>query len=418
MTTTLLLIAFLAAMLVAAPFPIWSNYFYLWKNVVFTSERAIPGRARLKHAGFLTRHLLSVPIYSMLWYLDEAFFRGYRRVKIHPVFIVGQPRSGSTFLHRTLAADEEHFVAIRHFEWRYPYITIQKLIRVLQLEPLLQRVNYWPANNAGSKAAQMHPNTLFDWEEDGIFFEEKLLCHYFIILRFPYLRLLPRMDDFSALTDKQKRKCLALHEAAIKKVIYLRGNNRIYLSKDIENMSKLPFLAERYPDARFLLIVRESRFFFNSYLRLISLSVRAKSSIDADCIERWKTTHLLKKRHDCRTQMAFAHSLLETNKVELSCNVLVRDTEATIRLIYDRLQLPVNSAHARVLARIQKQQDARSRPYTYSEAAVDGFDEFDIFARAVEARHLENIRLSSSESLSIGTKGTIRVQVCESAMPR
>ena len=41
--------------------------------------------------------------------LDEVLFRGYRKVDVkRPLFVVGVPRSGTTFLHGVLAEDEHN----------------------------------------------------------------------------------------------------------------------------------------------------------------------------------------------------------------------------------------------------------------------------------------------------------------------
>ena len=42
--------------------------------------------------------------------LDSIFFSGYRRIQVlQPVFVIGPPRSGTTFLQRVLARDEGRF---------------------------------------------------------------------------------------------------------------------------------------------------------------------------------------------------------------------------------------------------------------------------------------------------------------------
>ena len=63
-------------------------------------------------------------------------------MNVNPVFIIGQPRSGTTFLHRTLAADNQNFIAIKHYEWRYPFISFQKLMKYSGLWKLLYNKSY------------------------------------------------------------------------------------------------------------------------------------------------------------------------------------------------------------------------------------------------------------------------------------
>src|SRR6186713_2943640 len=69
--------------------------------------------------------LLSV-MFIFLWFLhqiislifrliDEIFHRGHKKVEIkQPVFIIANPRSGTTFLHRLMALDSERFVYTKY----------------------------------------------------------------------------------------------------------------------------------------------------------------------------------------------------------------------------------------------------------------------------------------------------------------
>src|SRR5688572_9207818 len=42
--------------------------------------------------------------------LDEIFYHGYKKIHIkQPVFIIANPRSGTTYLHRLVALDDERF---------------------------------------------------------------------------------------------------------------------------------------------------------------------------------------------------------------------------------------------------------------------------------------------------------------------
>ena len=64
--------------------------------------------------------IIFVPFYLVLQsvniictLLDEIFFSGYKDIEVKkPLFIVGVPRSGTTFLHRMLSKDEQ-FTAIK-----------------------------------------------------------------------------------------------------------------------------------------------------------------------------------------------------------------------------------------------------------------------------------------------------------------
>ena len=80
--------------------------------------------------------LLFIPseiIYHLFLLLDEILFPGYRKTKVEkPVFIIGNPRSGTTFLHRIMDKDKQNFTSFQVWELIFaPSITQRKLIWAL-----------------------------------------------------------------------------------------------------------------------------------------------------------------------------------------------------------------------------------------------------------------------------------------------
>ena len=78
-------------------------------------------------------YLFKVPLLVMYinisLLLDRIFFPNYRHVKIeNPVFIIGHPRSATTFLHTILTQTEE-FLVFKNWELNNPSLTIRKFLR-------------------------------------------------------------------------------------------------------------------------------------------------------------------------------------------------------------------------------------------------------------------------------------------------
>jgi hypothetical protein len=64
--------------------------------------------------------------------MDEIFYSSYRKINIkEPVFIISNPRSGTTLLHRLMCHDDERFVHIRLYHTIISAITFFKLIDFL-----------------------------------------------------------------------------------------------------------------------------------------------------------------------------------------------------------------------------------------------------------------------------------------------
>jgi len=83
---------------------------------------------------FLLALVIYIPIELIVWtgfILDEIFFPKFHDIKINqPIFIIGNPRSGTTFLQRLMARDTVNFLSMRTWEiLGSPSIISRRLIR-------------------------------------------------------------------------------------------------------------------------------------------------------------------------------------------------------------------------------------------------------------------------------------------------
>lgn len=367
-----------------APFPMRSTYFLLWLNVIFNPAKQISFKARLKQALLLLRYAILCPFFTLLWYLDWLLYPSFKHQQVRPIFIIGTPRSGTTFLHRTLANDEQTFFAIRHIEWRYPYIVLQKLIIFFRLEEKIKKINYWPNNKAGLKAAKMHPQTLYDWEEDAIFFEECFLHHFYVMLRFPYPNLLPMLENFKKLPAYKQRHMMKIYHQVIQKMMYLKGQNKIYLSKEVASHTKLDFLVDMYPQANFIINIRKSNEFLSSILELVRLSILTKADVDVLPIEQFKTDFVGIMSNEYSCLMKFLAQDLKQKRLCITFRQLNKNPEAIVKYIYRELNLPLSNTYEKYLNELQKNQEKREKKYEYETEFFPGFEEFDQLVSKVD----------------------------------
>jgi omega-hydroxy-beta-dihydromenaquinone-9 sulfotransferase len=377
--------ALLVAGFLFAPFPYFPTYRLLWRHVLFTNQPQLRVGARARQAIYLLAHGMSTPLWTLLWYTDEVLFSEYRRKRITPIFIIGEPRSGTTLLHRTLAEDAEHFFAVRHYEWRYPFICVQKILRLFRAEEMLRRADYWPRTEVGRIASRMHPDTLYDYEEDGIFFEERFLHHLFVFLRFPYPELLPTVDEFRELPEPVRRRMLATHGKVLQKVAYLRGGDRRYLSKEVTSHTKIPALLLRYPNARFIVVLRPSSDFMGSLLALVRSSTHAKTGVDPITIPGWREAFLLRMRTDCRHLVEVCNQVIASeSQVRVSFRALTSDIISAIYYLYGELGLRPGTEYLDYVRSLQLRQDQRVRGYEYQRLGPSDLHGYDSFVEAVE----------------------------------
>lgn len=369
-----------------SPFPYWKTYFYLWKTLLLNKNSALSIKSRFNQSVFLMRYILFCPLWTFFWYLDEIFYSQYKQLDINPIFITGQPRCGTTFLHRALAADSEHFVAIKHFEWRYPFISLQKFLDFLGLTKIIFQKNYWSKTEAGKLAAKMHPNRLSDWEEDGIFFEECFLHHFFIYLRFPYPEIFEYLDNFPQIPNGVQNHMLNIHRKVIQKMLYYHnGRDKFYLSKEVTSHDKILSVLKMYPNAKFIVNVRSSADFLSSLLPLVRYSTKSKTGIDPLQIPYWESKIIGKMRKDCDLLIdACNNHIKNENQIKVSFKNLMIDVELCIKSIFDFLQIALSSEYHNYLKSLNQNQETRIKGYNNEKRLYKGFHRYDSFVTDID----------------------------------
>ena len=194
--------------------------------------------------------------------LDDVFYPGYRQQKVKtPVFIIGNPRSGTTFLHRLMSKDKETFTALTVWELIFaPSITQRKIIwgviklfRILgypinrSLDALNKKIN---------KGNTTHNIKLDEAEED-----EHLLIHSWstesLWPLYPFKdELLPYFFFDRDIPKPKQHKVMEFYQSMIKRHLYAHGGKMILLSKNPSHSAKIASLTEFFPDARFINLVR------------------------------------------------------------------------------------------------------------------------------------------------------------------
>ena len=380
LTAAIYLISYLIA-----PFPHWPSYFKLWRYILFEKEPAIPVHSRFLQGRHLLSYLILNPVWTFLWYLDEILYPGYRKVQFEPVFIIGQARSGTTFLHRTMAQDEENFVAIRHLDWRYPYISLQKIFDWLGVAERLGKRNYWPDTEAGRAAAKMHPNTLADWEEDGIFYEEVFMHYWYNFMRFPYVDIAWHQESFASLSESYQWHMLKTMRKAVQKVFYIRGvEGKLFLSKEVASHDKIEKMLALYPSARFVISVRNSADYMSSLLALVRNSAATKIGVDPYSIPGWKETFTERMRRDTTLLIKLSNEVIpEAQQVRVVFHHTTGRTPEIVKHIYKTLNLELGENYQHYLDDLEKKQTARDRGYQYEHGSFAGFEEQDMFYEEV-----------------------------------
>ena len=194
--------------------------------------------------------------------LDEVLFWNYRKQAFErPVFIIGNPRSGTTFLHRLLFKDTDTFTSLTVWEMIFaPSITQRKIIwGFIKLGKLvgypvnlvLKRIN-----RRINKERSGHSVKIDEAEED-----EFLLMHSWssntLWAFYPIKEeVLPYFFFDRDIPEKRKKRINAFYRNLIQRHLYAHGGNKILLSKNPSFTGKIASLSQMFPDARFVNLVR------------------------------------------------------------------------------------------------------------------------------------------------------------------
>ncbi len=372
------------------PFPHWPTYFRIWYHLLFDPEPSIGFKDRRKQALYLLNYAVRLPFIALCWCLDDLLFPQYRQQVIRtPVFIIAQPRSATTFLHRTLASDEKTFFGIRLLEWRYPSILLQKLFQATGHLERMSQVNYWGGSEQAELTEKMHYSYLNDYEDDGFLFEECFFYQFYVINRFPYPKLLESLNSFDQLAPSVQKRMLHTQRKVIQKVLYLRGGDLIYVSKDNECLQRVDMMRTLYPDALFITITRPAERFMNSYVTLINQSAYCKSGVDVTQIPDWEPMQRSVRAEAASQTIQFFESLPPEQKLCFSFDRLTQNIKGSVEIVYRYLNIPLSPEQAQYLEHLDTRQNLRDAGYQTAADEFHEFEFFDRFAAEVDKAHAD-----------------------------
>ncbi len=288
--------------------------------------------------------LLFIPLLLLLqlihwvgFLLDEIFFRDYRRVNIkQPVFIISIPRSGTTFLHRTMAVDHR-FTTMQSWECFFaPSIAEKKCCLFFskidkKTGKLFSIFFNWVTKKISRKMNDIHAIRLNAPEEDYLTLMP-VLSSFFLVLPFPMVDFFWDMGKFDQKISREKQKViLDFYKKMLQKHLYVHGQEKIILSKNASFPALVPALLSAFPDCRIICPTRPVDQAFLSQLSSIAGAVRFLGHNHLGTLFRDKFSDLfihycliientLKKTDDSRYIVVSMHEL-QTELAETILNI-------------------------------------------------------------------------------------------------
>lgn len=221
--------------------------------------------------------------------LDNLLFPRFRRVPvIEPVFVVGVPRSGTTFMHRLLALDDDRFTTTALWELLFAPSILQRRLWMLlaSLDALLggpcRRLLSWVERRLLGALDDVHKTGLLDPEEDYLALAPVLGC-FLLILPFgdPSLWRLAYFDR--DVPQAEQDRVLAYYHRLVQRHLYVHGQHKTFLSKNPSFTPMMSALQRHFPDARFIGCVRNPARAVPSQISAILVGARLFSArVDSD----------------------------------------------------------------------------------------------------------------------------------------
>ncbi|APE17384.1 sulfotransferase [Mycolicibacterium pallens] len=298
--------------------------------------------------------------------LDHVFYPSHRKQPIdRPIFIIGNPRSGTTFLHRLLLGAGD-MAAFELWEMLFPAITARKLLG--GIVPRLDRLS--PARYHPS---DVHDTSLRGIETDDVAWFLRTLdgpfaWAYFLAWQDTWGSELSRRSlGIEGVSQQEKERFFRYYEACWRRNLAYKRSGRI-LAKTSMLTFRLQEVLERYPDCKLVYIIRDPVEVIPSGMSLLAGVLENGYDVfnrtrDEDQ-QRWVENLYQASCSMLRTfyEQQMAGQIPERNLCVVRYTDLLQDLEPTIERILEFLEIePTPAFREEVRAQAERQRNYQSR---------------------------------------------------------
>lgn len=302
--------------------------------------------------------------------LDHLLYPGFRRVPLErPVFVLGNPRSGTTFLHRFLL-NTDRLAAFALYEMLFPALSARKL-----LGGLVNRLA--PFSPARYHSSAAHETSLRDVEADDVMGFFRFLAggfrwSYFTAWRDTWGSAeCRRVFDLDDEPPRETERYFRFMEAQWRRNLHAKRQGRLVCKASTFTL-RVRTLLRRYPDCKLLYMVRDPVATIPSGMSLITGVLenaygpleRTPAASRSHYLENLylASCHLFRYFHDVWR----AGAIPARNLLIVSYPRLMNDLEATMREVLEFLEVePAPAFHDKVREQAEVQR-RRTSEHEYS----------------------------------------------------
>lgn len=311
--------------------------------------------------------ILSYLVNNVFFIIDEFLFFRYSKISTQDsIFIIGPPRSGTTYLHRLLANHDE-LSAMKYWEINFAPAISQKYL--LLLAGVIDRKLGSPAYRYLNKKVdqslfefnKIHKSGLFEYEEDCGLFQHSGNSPYSIcFFSYPVIkRLFIHFDKTT--TMRYQNRYMKHYNRCIQKHLYVFGPDKTYLSKSPTFSSYVIALQNHFNQAKFIYIYRNPNEVVPSALSLFqTLGIGISTNERRDFI-----IHALQEYY---SHPLYSIDFSQTSNTLMQYTDLISALELTLNTLLKTLDLDLTNDFEKTLnTESQKEKYQSKNHYTLAQ---------------------------------------------------
>ncbi len=302
--------------------------------------------------------------------IDELLFFNYRKIDIkEPVFIISNPRSGTTFLHRLMTLDGGRYNYTLLYHTVFTSVSLIKLIQLTGwLDDKIGGPLKWLVDRFESVLfsgwKDIHPTGFGKSEEDEGMYILPLLSSA-VCLVCPYMDELSYLTIPDRLPEHHRNRLKAYYESSMKRFAYATGHQKTILSKNVNSIGRMKTVLEVFPDAKVIYLIRDPKKAVPSFISMFSATWKLHSPEIKEQDAPYRA--LGNVAIDFYTYFDEIKNGLEEERLAvIRYKDLIADPIQTIQRIYRQFDFPYSAAFSqRLITETQRQRSYKSK-HNYS----------------------------------------------------
>lgn len=280
--------------------------------------------------------------------LDELLFPNYKNISLkQPVFIISNPRSGTTFLHRLLCLDEEKYVYNLMYHTTFASITIHRIVQFFstidnKIGKPFNKLIEWINSVMFKGWDEIHATGFNKSEEDeGLHFISGISPSIGLIT--PFLSEFKDIYLPDKLSQKETESIKKYYKAIIQRWMYALGSDKIFLSKTVMSSGRLNMLHELFPDVKIIFLIRNPYQAIPSFTSMFAgpwSLLYPQIPENSPEYREWGELGIDYYKYFYEQKKSFK----KENLITVAYNDLVRKPYDTVLKIYEQLQLDTSPA--------------------------------------------------------------------------